>query len=78
MSTWQDAPDAPGLWWVRREDHRDDVLQVDIGPDGAWVNRGGEGWCGVAEYAGARCNACGGTGIWRVGAAPEQSTRENA
>ena len=26
----------------------------------------------------ARCNACGGTGIGRIVAAPQQSARENA
>lgn len=54
MTTWQDAPDASGLWWVRREDHRDDVLHVDVDPDGVWINRGGEGWCSIAEYPGAQ------------------------
>ena len=54
MSTWQDAPDASGMWWVRREDDRDVVLQVDVGADGVWINRGGEGWCSIAEYPGAK------------------------
>lgn len=54
MSTWQNAPEASGLWWVRREDHRDDVLQVDVDADDVWINRGGEGWCSIAEYAGAQ------------------------
>ena len=54
MSTWQDRPDASGLWWVRREDHRDTVVHVDASPEGVWINRGGEGWCSVAEYAGAQ------------------------
>lgn len=54
MTTWRDAPDASGLWWVRREDHRDVVLQVDVDADGVWINRGGEGWCSVAEYVGAQ------------------------
>lgn len=54
MTTWRDAPDASGLWWVRREDHRDVVLQVVVDADGVWINRGGEGWCGAAEYDGAR------------------------
>lgn len=54
MTTWLNAPDASGLWWVRRDDHRDVVLQVDVGPDDVWINRGGEGWCSIAEYAGAR------------------------
>lgn len=54
MSTWQDRPDASGLWWVRREDHRDTVVHVDASPEGVWINRGGEGWCSVAEYDGAQ------------------------
>lgn len=55
MSTWQDRPDAPGLWWVRREDHQDTVVAVDASPEGVWINRGGEGWCdAAAEYAGAQ------------------------
>lgn len=54
MSTWRDAPDASGLWWVRHEDHWDVVVQVDVSPDGVWINRGGEGWCSAAEYAGAQ------------------------
>lgn len=54
MTTWRDAPDASGLWWVRREGQPDDVLQVDVDADGVWINRGGEGWCSVAEYDGAR------------------------
>jgi hypothetical protein len=54
VSTWQDRPDASGLWWVRREDHRDTVVHVDASPEGVWINRGGEGWCSVAEYDGAQ------------------------
>ena len=54
MTTWRNAPDASGLWWVRREGQPDDVLRVDIDADGVWINRGGEGWCSTAEYDGAR------------------------
>lgn len=53
MTTWQDAPDAPGLWWVRREGEPDDVRRVDI-DGGVWINRGGEGWCTIAGYPGAQ------------------------
>lgn len=54
MTTWRDAPDASGLWWVRREGQPDDVLRVDIDADDVWINRGGDGWCSVAEYVGAQ------------------------
>lgn len=39
MSTWQDAPDASGLWWVRREGQRDDVLRVTrLDEHAVWIS----------------------------------------
>lgn len=39
MSTWQDAPDASGLWWVRREGQSDDVLRVTrLDEHAVWIN----------------------------------------
>lgn len=58
MSAWRDAPDAAGLWWVLCEGEAKTVRRVDIDADGVWVNRGGEGWCALADYPGARwCRA---------------------
>lgn len=28
MTIWRDAPDASGMWWVRRDGQPDDVLRV--------------------------------------------------
>ena len=39
MSTWQDAPDASGLWWVRREGQPDDVLRVTrLDEHAVWIS----------------------------------------
>lgn len=45
-----------------------------------WINRGlpGAPTHSLVPGAWARCNACGGTGIGRIVAAPQQSARENA
>lgn len=55
---WQDAPDASGLWWVRREGQPDDVLRVTrLDEHAVWINgtlctldaiRGWR-WCRVAH-----------------------------
>lgn len=54
MSTWQDAPDASGLWWVRREGKPDDVLRVCVDADGVMLRDEDGDWHTLARYPNAR------------------------
>ena len=39
MSVWHDAPDASGMWWVRREGQPDDVLRVTrLDEHAVWIH----------------------------------------
>ena len=54
MTTWRDAPTHRGCGGCAARAAARRRAQVDVDADGVWINRGGEGWCSVAEYDGAR------------------------
>lgn len=54
MTTWLNAPDAAGLWWVRCEGQPDDVLRAYVDADGVMLRDEDGDWHTLARYPRAR------------------------